>query len=250
MSTIATALGISAFIIAWGLFDRRLKRKWPVPADIPGVALTFDNITYNIGQRRILHGISGIVRPGEFLAIMGPSGILQFFTIANFKGSGKTTFLDILAKKAKSGTIGGQILVDGSECPSIEQYQRITGYVDQEDIHYPELTVRETVEFSAFVRLPESISIESKKRRAQTVLEQLGLAHVADSRVGDASKRGLSGGEKKRLSIALELVTNPPVLFCDEPTSGLDSNSALQVIQTLSKLANEQHKTARHSVIH
>lgn len=92
------------------------------------------------------------------------------------------------------------------------------GYVDQEDIHLECLSVRETVLFSACSRLPEAISLAEKNRRVDEVLKQLGLSHVADSRVGCASKRGISGGEKKRLSIAVELVTNPAILFVDEVT--------------------------------
>lgn len=158
-------------------------------------------------------------------------------------GSGKTTFLDILAKKNKSGTVGGQVLLNGSEVSSLSLFKKMTGYVDQEDIHIPSLTVRETLEFSASVRMPESIDPSIKKSRVDSVMKQLGLTHVAESRVGDASKRGLSGGEKKRLSIAVELVTNPAILFVDEPTSGLDSFSALQTIKTLASLASESKKT-------
>jgi ABC-type multidrug transport system ATPase subunit len=158
-------------------------------------------------------------------------------------GSGKTTFLDILAKKAKTGQVEGKVLLNGSEVDDLAQFKRMTGYVDQEDIHIPSLTVRETLEFSANVRMSESIDPNIKRYRVESVLKQLGLMHVADSRVGDASKRGLSGGEKKRLSIAVELVTNPAILFVDEPTSGLDSFSALQTIKTLASLATESQKT-------
>ena len=107
------------------------------------------------------------------------------------------------------------------------------------------LTVREVLEFSAFTRLPESVSSAGKLARVETVMKQLGLSHVANSRVGDSLKRGLSGGEKKRLSIATELVTNPSILFVDEPTSGLDSFNAYQVVQTLANLASEHKKTVR-----
>jgi ABC-type multidrug transport system ATPase subunit len=129
------------------------------------------------------------------------------------------------------------------ECPNDYIFRRISGYVDQEDIHLPNLTVRETLEFSAAVRLPEAIGDEEKKNKVVSVMKQLGLLHIADSRVGDALRRGISGGEKKRLSIAVELVTDPAVLFIDEPTSGLDSYNALQVVQTLANLAKESKKT-------
>ena len=151
--------------------------------------------------------------------------------------------MDILAKKNKSGVVTGNVLVNGEDVHNLPQFKDMIGYVDQEDIHIPSLTVRETLEFSAFVRLPESIDSSLKRERVERVIKQLGLSYVADSRVGDASKRGLSGGEKKRLSIAVGLVTNPAVMFIDEPTSGLDSFSALQTIKTLAKLAKESQKT-------
>lgn len=160
-------------------------------------------------------------------------------------GSGKTTFLDILARKRKGGTVGGDVLINDCACPDDFLFRRISGYVDQEDIHLPMLTVREVLEFSAFTRLPESVSSAEKLARVETVMKQLGLSHVANSRVGDSLKRGLSGGEKKRLSIATELVTNPSILFVDEPTSGLDSFNAYQVVQTLANLASEHKKTVR-----
>jgi ABC-type multidrug transport system ATPase subunit/ABC-type multidrug transport system permease subunit len=151
--------------------------------------------------------------------------------------------LDILAKKRKTGIVTGQIFVNGEEIHDRKTFRRLTGYVDQEDIHIPCLTVQETLEFSASVRLPESITAKEKSMRVEIVLSQLGLAHIANSRVGDAIHRGISGGEKKRLSIAVELVTNPSVIFIDEPTSGLDSFNALQVIQTLATLARDHQKT-------
>ena len=141
--------------------------------------------------------------------------------------------------------MSGDVLINDSVCPNDFLFRRISGYVDQEDIHLPMLTVREVLEFSACTRLPESVSYAEKMGRVETVMKQLGLSHVADSRVGDALKRGLSGGEKKRLSIAAELVTNPSILFVDEPTSGLDSFNAYQVVQTLANLAAEHKKTVR-----
>ena len=161
----------------------------------------------------------------------------------------QTTFLDILAKKRKTGTISGRVLINGEQVDNTEIFKKLTGYVDQEDIHIPVLTVQETLEFSAAVRLPESISAAEKSNRVQKVLKQLGLFHIANSRVGDALHRGISGGEKKRLSIAVELVTNPSIIFIDEPTSGLDSFNALQVIQTLASLARDFHKTVIREMI-
>ncbi|KAI8894815.1 P-loop containing nucleoside triphosphate hydrolase protein [Globomyces pollinis-pini] len=158
-------------------------------------------------------------------------------------GSGKSTCLDILANKEKKGVVMGSIKLNGKKIDNAFPFQNIAGYVDQEDIHLSCLTVREILEFSAQLRLPESMSVQQKSERVQLVLTQLGLAHVADSRIGNTLDRGISGGEKRRLSIGIELVTNPSILFLDEPTSGLDSYNALQVIQTLSNLAKESKKT-------
>jgi ABC-type multidrug transport system ATPase subunit len=151
--------------------------------------------------------------------------------------------LDILAKKHKLGDVGGSIKINDTESIEPRIYAKLIGYVDQEDIHLADLTVREVLDFSAALRLPESMSKEQKRNRVDEILKQLGISHIADSKVGGLSRRGISGGEKRRLSIGVELVTNPSVLFLDEPTSGLDSNTALQVITVLSNLAKDTSKT-------
>jgi ABC-type multidrug transport system ATPase subunit len=158
-------------------------------------------------------------------------------------GSGKTTLLDILAGKRKAGTISGTIKFDEKNANDAALPNNSIGFVDQEDLHLPNLTVREILEFSAKLRLPESLDLEKKKERVARVIEQLGLSDIADNWVGSAVRRGISGGEKRRLSIGVELVTDPSVIFLDEPSSGLDSHYALQVVQTLSTLAKKQGKT-------
>jgi ABC-type multidrug transport system ATPase subunit len=132
-------------------------------------------------------------------------------------GAGKSTFLDILSGHSKSGTVLGNILVDNVPVP-IKKLRKIVGYVDQEDLLLPTLTVRETLMFSACVRLPECITYQEKMKRVEEVMESLGLSHVADEYVGGGGNRGISGGEKRRVSIGIELVTSPPVLLLDEPT--------------------------------
>lgn len=151
--------------------------------------------------------------------------------------------MDILAKKHKLGDVSGSIKINDTESIEPRLYAKLIGYVDQEDIHLADLTVREVLDFSAALRLPESMSKEQKRNRVDEILKQLGISHIADSKVGGLSRRGISGGEKRRLSIGVELVTNPSVLFLDEPTSGLDSNTALQVITVLSNLAKDTSKT-------
>lgn len=171
-------------------------------------SLQFSNLSYTLPTGKIvLSEITGSVKSGEIMAIIGASG------------AGKSSLLDILAKKAKTGSIGGQILVNGKEVKSID-YKRMVGFVDQEDILMSTLTVYETVLYSALLRLPNEMSFEDKKLRTLETLLELGILGIRDSRIGESGSRGISGGEKRRVSIACELVTSPSILFLDEPTSG------------------------------
>ena len=191
--------------------------------------LGFDNVSVTIGEKRILSSASGYCGPGTVTAIMGPSG------------AGKTTLLHALAGKLSSGTLGGQILMNGRERGA--SFQRIAGFVTQEDFLIPTLTVRETLNFHAQLRLGSAVSTQARVARVEKVISQLELSHVADSRVGDSLIRGISGGERRRVSIATELVTAPRILFLDEPTSGLDSCTASAIMQTLRDLASSSALT-------
>jgi len=162
--------------------------------------LQFRNISYRIGDKTILDSIHGIVEPGQVLAIMGASG------------AGKTSFLDILARKRKKGFVEGDVFLNGRKVGD-SQFKRVVGFVDQEDTLMSSLTVYETVLYSALLRLPKNMSIAAKKYR---VLETLG---IKDMRIGNEGKRGIGGGEKRRVTIACELVTSPSILFIDEPVS-------------------------------
>lgn len=190
----------------------------------------FRNIEYFIGERRILDKIGGVVEPGQVLAIIGPSG------------SGKTSCLDILAQKKKRGVVSGSIFVNGVRL-SGEQLKSVSGFVDQEDTLLGTLTVRETLMYSAMLRLPTDMSLEAKKLRVEQTLDELGISHIADRYIGLPGRRGISGGEKRRVSIAQEMVTSPSILFLDEPTSGLDSYNAFVVVERLVKMAREHHRT-------
>jgi ABC-type multidrug transport system ATPase subunit len=176
-------------------------------ADHVPATLRFAGLSYTVNNRQVLSSISGTVRPGQIMAIMGASG------------AGKSTLLDILARRNKKGTIQGEVLVNGRKI-SDEQYQRVVGFVDQEDTLMGTLTVYETVLNSALLRLPRDMSYEAKKLRTLETMHELGIWDIRDSRIGDSSNRGISGGEKRRVSIACELVTSPSILFLDEPTSG------------------------------
>nr|QFR37210.1 ABC transporter [Cyberlindnera americana] len=197
--------------------------------------VTFENVSYSVNGRKILHNISGIVRPREMLAIMGGSG------------AGKTTLLDILAQKNKSGVVTGEIMVNGNRIPR-NDFKKIVGFVDQEDYLLPTLTVFETVLNSALLRLPRTMSLSNKKKRVYEVLKQLRILHIKDRVIGSDFERGISGGEKRRVSIACELVTSPPILFLDEPTSGLDSNNASNVIDCLVRLSRDYQRTLIFSI--
>ncbi|EAS29262.3 ABC transporter [Coccidioides immitis RS] len=201
-------------------------------ADHKPAALQFDNVSYYLNGRQILSGIRGIARPGQVTAIMGASG------------AGKTTFLDILARKNKRGTVQGEFYVNGEKVDDNE-YRSVVGFVDQEDTMLPTLTVHETILTSALLRLPRDMSNVVKEQRVFEVEKQLGIYHIKDQIIGseEGKGRGISGGEKKRVSIACELVTSPSILFLDEPTSGLDAFNAFNVIECLVNLARTYNRT-------
>lgn len=194
------------------------------------VSLEFSSIGYRDKDMQILEKVKGSVEPGQVLAIMGGSG------------AGKTTLLDILAQKRKHGFVNGEITVNGQDVNG-KAYCRIIGFVDQDDCMLPTLTVYETVLTSALLRLPKSMSEDTKRRRALETMEELGITGIKDQLIGSPDKRGISGGERRRVSIACELVTSPSILFLDEPTSGLDSFSARKVVERLVHLAKEYNRT-------
>ncbi|AQZ18621.1 ADP1 (YCR011C) [Zygosaccharomyces parabailii] len=201
-------------------------------SDVEAV-LTFNNIDYRVNGReseKILNGISGMVQPGEIMALLGGSG------------AGKTTLLDILAMKKKVGQVSGDIRVNG-QVVTQKDYVKLIGFVDQDDYLLPTLTVYETVLNSALLRLPRVIPFETKQARVYKVLEELRILEIKDKIIGNEFERGISGGEKRRVSIACELVTSPLILFLDEPTSGLDANNANNVIECLVRLAKTYHRT-------
>ncbi|KAG6492045.1 ABC transporter G family member 25-like [Zingiber officinale] len=175
-------------------------------------------------ERIILNGISGMVSPGELLAVLGPSG------------SGKSTLLSILAGRMQ-GKHSGAVLANGRRLarPAL----RLTGFVTQDDVLYPHLTVRETLLFCAFLRLPRTLSKAEKASAVEAVMAELGLSKCADTAVGGPFVRGISGGERKRVSIGHEMLVNPSLLVLDEPTSGLDSTAASKLVATLGGLARK-----------
>lgn len=185
-----------------------------------------------VGDRVILNQISFTVRSGEVLAIMGPSG------------AGKTTLLDLLSARTKSGRVGGRVLLNGTPIQTTDgrdnRYRNILGYVSQEDTLLPALTVRQTIEFAARLKLPKAFSTHTIAKTVDRMIAALKLQQCEHTLVGDGSSlRGISGGEKRRVSIAVELLANPRILFLDEPTSGLDSISAMRVVEAVVELSKD-----------
>ena len=178
----------------------------------------------------ILDDCSGIMRAGEMLAIMGPSG------------SGKTTLLNALAHRtvAAGATTTGSILVNGQNT-TLQMIRDLSSYVEQEDALIGSLTVKETMAFAARLSLPSKIDKREARRRVDDLVASFGLQSRADTIVGTPIKKGLSGGQKKRLSIASKLVTNPRILFLDEPTSGLDSALSLEVCSYIKAIAKKHN---------
>ena len=175
-------------------------------------------------DRQLLNGISGYVKPGQLTALMGASG------------AGKTTLMDVIAGRKTAGKIEGSIIVNGQpQDPAV--YRRISAYVEQADAHMPLSTVRESMLFSAQLRLPNTVPVETRERFVDELIELLELTAVKDRIVGNENYVGLSPGQLKLLTIGVELVSNPSVLFLDEPTSGLDSRAALVVMRVVKNIA-------------
>ncbi|MCL7028908.1 hypothetical protein MKW94_002389 [Papaver nudicaule] len=172
----------------------------------------------------LLNDISGEAKEGEMLAILGGSG------------SGKSTLIDALANRISKGSLKGSVTLNGEILES-RLLKRLSAYVMQDDLLFPMLTVEETLMFSAHFRLPCSLTTREKNARVQAVIDQLGLQNAASTRIGDETHRGISGGERRRVSIGIGIIHSPIILFLDEPTSGLDSTSAFQVYKVLQSIA-------------
>ncbi|KAF3330745.1 ABC transporter G family member 15-like protein [Carex littledalei] len=184
--------------------------------------------------RKLLQGINGYAVPGRIMAIMGPSG------------AGKSTLLDALAGRlGRNVVLTGKVLLNGRKR---RLDYGVVAYVTQENVLLGTLTVRETITYSALLRLPTTMSKEEVRNVVENTIEEMGLQDCSDRTIGNWHLRGISGGEKKRLSIALEILTRPRLLFLDEPTTGLDSASAFFVIQALRQMAIDGNKTIISSV--
>ncbi|KAH8724804.1 ATP transporter [Phaeosphaeriaceae sp. PMI808] len=197
-------------------------------------SFSWQNVTVTVKDRAtkepldILSGIDGIVEAGELLALMGPSG------------SGKTTLLNILAHRAAmpKAKIEEDLRINGASI-QLASFRKLSSYVEQEDALVGSLTVRETMYFAAQLALPSSISKSDRKARIESLLSAFGLQNQADILIGTPIRKGISGGQKRRISVASQLITSPKILFLDEPTSGLDSAASFEVMNFVRIIAKK-----------
>ncbi|KAL8516650.1 hypothetical protein ACS0TY_015055 [Phlomoides rotata] len=194
----------------------------------PTIELSFKDLTITLKNKHkhLMRRVTGKIEAGRISAVMGPSG------------AGKTTFLSAVTGKIRGCNITGSILINGKP-DSIHSYKKIVGFVPQDDIVHGNLTVEENLRFSARCRLSEDMLKADKVLVVERVIESLGLQAVRDSLVGTVEKRGISGGQRKRVNVGLEMVMEPSLLILDEPTSGLDSSSSNLLIKALKREALE-----------
>ncbi|KAL5564644.1 hypothetical protein UlMin_027808 [Ulmus minor] len=209
------------------------KRKGKMILPFEPLSLTFRDVQYYVDtplemrQRgfaqkklQLLCDVTGAFRPGILTALMGVSG------------AGKTTLMDVLSGRKTGGNIEGEITVGGY--PKVQEtFARIQGYCEQNDIHSPQITVEESVVYSAWLRLSSQIDLKTKAEFVKEVIETIELDEIKDCLVGMAGVSGLSTEQRKRLTIAVELVANPSIIFMDEPTSGLDARAAAIVMRAV-----------------
>nr|POF16093.1 pleiotropic drug resistance protein 1 [Quercus suber] len=211
--------------------SRNGKRGMVLPFDQHSI--TFDDIIYSVDMPQemksqgviedklvLLKGVSGAFRPGVLTALMGVSG------------AGKTTLMDVLAGRKTGGYIEGNITISGFP-KNQETFARISGYCEQNDIHSPHVTVYESLLYSAWLRLSSEVDSETRKMFIEEVMELVELNPLRNALVGLPGVNGLSTEQRKRLTIAVELVANPSIIFMDEPTSGLDARAAAIVMRTV-----------------
>ncbi|KAJ2437842.1 ATP-binding cassette transporter snq2, partial [Coemansia sp. RSA 2440] len=184
---------------------------------LAGTTFTWKDLNYTVpvkgGSRQLLDNVAGFIKPGQMTALMGSSG------------AGKTTLLDSLSQRKTIGKLEGQVLMNGAELA--RSFRRSTGYAEQLDVHAPLVTVREALRFSAYLRQEASVPDAEKDEYVERVIYLLGMSEIADCMVGDPETgEGISLEERKRLTIGVELVSKPKILFLDEPTSGLDAQAS------------------------
>ncbi|KAH7553399.1 hypothetical protein JRO89_XS12G0007400 [Xanthoceras sorbifolium] len=213
--------------------DERAPAKRGMVLPFQPLSLTFNHVNYYVDmpaemkvegveetRLQLLRDVSGAFRPGILTALVGVSG------------AGKTTLMDVLAGRKTGGYIEGNINISGFP-KNQETFARVSGYCEQNDIHSPYVTVYESLLYSAWLRLSSSIDSKARKMFVEEVMELVELQPLRDALVGLPGVEGLSTEQRKRLTIAVELVANPSIIFMDEPTSGLDARAAAIVMRTV-----------------
>ncbi|KAL1831046.1 hypothetical protein ACET3Z_000697 [Daucus carota] len=216
-----------------GIINEDNQKKHGMVLPFQPLSITFDDISYRVDMPQemkaqgvteerleLLKGVSGAFRPGVLTALMGVSG------------AGKTTLMDVLAGRKTGGYIEGTITISGYPKKQ-ETFARIAGYCEQTDIHSPHVTVYESLQYSAWLRLPPEVDATTKQMFVEEVMELVELSPLRAALVGLPGIDGLSTEQRKRLTIAVELVANPSIIFMDEPTSGLDARAAAIVMRTV-----------------
>jgi ABC-type multidrug transport system ATPase subunit len=187
------------------------------------------HVAVDVPNLRLIDDVSLTIHPSEFVGLMGPSG------------SGKSTLMNAL--NGYTRPTEGLVFINGLDLyANYDLFRGQIGYVPQDDIIHPDLTVKQALYYTARLRLPPDSTLPEIENRIESVIEQLGLQGTEHVRIGSPVRKGISGGQRKRVNLAMELLTDPSILFLDEPTSGLSSEDALLVMQLLRKLA-ESGKT-------
>lgn len=202
------------------LIDRNTFDSKPIPNKFE-----WKNVNVCVGDKILLDSVSGKLYAGQSLAIVGPSG------------SGKTTLLNFLAKKKMTGAKQfGEIYFNNELIKSSTKYKKLISYVMQDDVLEESLTPLEILMFTAKIRINESQNFIEEK--VSSLISQLGIEKCKNTIVGGIMNKGISGGEKRRVSIAAELLNDSAIIILDEPTSGLDSQTAFELISTLNEIKN------------
>lgn len=223
-----------------------MSNKYGTFSDSKSITLTWENINVNVPLKKpglfnrkpkihqknsIIQDVSGIAKPGQVMAIMGASG------------AGKTTLLNVLTCRSNGNLkMDGSVKLNGTFITSASDIASFSGYVQQDDLFLANLRVREHITFQAMLRMDSDVYSKNEKyKRIEQVLNDLNLTKCENNLIGDPElgKKGISGGERRRLAFASEIITDPPLLFCDEPTSGLDSFMAMTIVESLKKLASQ-----------
>nr|UOU03361.1 ATP-binding cassette subfamily G-like 11-1 [Brachionus rubens] len=218
------------------IYDKPLTLTWENITIKKSKASLIDNLKHsylnspfdNTKEKTIVQNVTGIAKPYEILAILGPSG------------SGKTSLLNALNfRNRESLKVTGDVKINQNVIDSLEKISTFSGYVQQDDLFIGCIKVKEWLEFQANLKMDRCINDSEKKKRITDVLIQFGLKKCENALIGspELGIKGISGGERRRLSFASEIITNPSILFCDEPTSGLDSYMAMSIVDSMKNLA-------------